>query len=49
MYDPISIPRKALHCLSRKGDINIGIFVRGTVNILRWIKFAPLRLLRKML
>lgn len=48
MYDPISIQREAVHCLSQKGNINISIFVRGRVNIIRWIWFAPLRLLREI-
>lgn len=46
MYDPISIQREAAHCLSQKGNINISIFVRAGVNIIRWIWPVPLRLLR---
>lgn len=48
MYEPISIQREPAHCLSQKGNINISIFVRGRVNIIRWVWFAPLRLLREI-
>lgn len=48
MYDPISIQREAVHCLSQKGNINISIFVRARVNTIRWICFVPLRLLSEI-
>lgn len=39
---------EAAHWLSQKGDMNISIFVRGRVNIIRWVWSVPLRLLREI-